>query len=123
MFSSQLGVMLYVDDVNIEKAFWQSIGFTILNECQVMDYDQFEMKPTPESDVLFTIYDKAFIRQVSPEVVDFMPSILFETDTIYELQEKVASVTSTASAVNKEPFLNFNFRSPSGHYYAVKGNE
>lgn len=104
MFSRQLGVMLYVDDVNKEKAFWQSIGFTILNECQVMDYDQFEMKPTPESDVLFTIYDKAFIRQVSPEVVDFMPSILFETDTIYELQEKVASVTSTASAVNKEPF-------------------
>ena len=67
MFTKEFGLMLYVEDVAAEKAFWKAAGFTILNEAEMMGFETFDMKP------------------------------------------------------HAEPFPNFNFSSPSGHYFAVKG--
>lgn len=120
MFAKNLGVMLYVDDVAAELAFWRSVGFTIVSESEMMGFTTFEMTPTSDSTVLFTVYAKAFIRQVSPEVIDHQPSILFETEDIEQLHERIAAVTDTASPINDQPFKNFNFASPSGQYFAVK---
>ena len=122
MFSKTLGVMLYVDDVAAEKAFWSAAGFVILSESEMMGFETFDMKPHADSTTSLTVYAKEFIRQVSPEVIDMQPSILFETEDIEELQARIAGLTDTCSPVNVEPFPNFNFASPSGQYYAVKGN-
>lgn len=122
MFSATIGVMLYVEDVQAEKSFWQSIGFEMISESEIMGFASFEMKQHEASSVLFTVYDKAFIRQVSPEVVENQPSILFETEEIERLHEQIAAVTDTASPIQLEPFKNFSFASPSGNYYAVKGS-
>lgn len=122
MFSKTLGVMLYVDDVAAEKAFWSAAGFVILSESEMMGFETFDMKPHADSTTSLTVYAKEFIRQVSPEVIDMQPSILFETEDIVGLQARIASLTATCSPVNAEPFPNFNFASPSGQYYAVKGN-
>ena len=122
MFSKTLGVMLYVDDVAAEKAFWSAAGFVILSESEMMGFETFDMKSHADSTTSFTVYAKEFIRQVSPEVIDMQPSILFETEDIVGLQARIASLTATCSPVNAEPFPNFNFASPSGQYYAVKGN-
>lgn len=122
MFSSQLGIMLYVTDVAKEKAFWKAIGFEVFNDTEIMGYEIFEMKSHPESTVTITVYANDFIRQVSPEVIDLKPSILFETDDIHALHSRIASVTDTASEINLEPFPNFNFANPDGQYFAVKGN-
>ncbi|MBY5035622.1 glyoxalase [Streptococcus gallolyticus] len=121
MFTKETGIMLYVDDVAAEKSFWTAIGFTIFNESEMMGYETFDMKPHEDSTLTFTVYANEFIRQVSPEVIDMKPSVLFESNDIEALQAKVAAVTETASPVNKEPFPNFNFANPSGHYFAVKG--
>ena len=122
MFSKTLGIMLYVDDVAAEKAFWSAAGFTILSESEMMGFETFDMKPHADSTATFTVYAKEFIRQVSPQVIDMQPSILFETEDIEGLQARIAGLTDTCSPVNVEPFPNFNFASPSGQYYAVKGN-
>ncbi len=122
MFSKTLGVMLYVDDVAAEKAFWSAAGFVILSESEMMGFETFDMKPHADSSTTFTVYAKEFIRQVSPEVIDMQPSILFETEDIEGLQARIAGLTDTCSPVNAEPFPNFNFASPNGQYYAVKGN-
>ncbi len=79
------------------------------------------MKPHPEATTTITVYANEFIRQVSPEVTDMKPSVLFETDDIHGLQERISGLTDTCSPVNTEPFPNFNFASPSGHYFAIKG--
>ena len=121
MFNKETNVMLYVDNVAAEKAFWSAIGFHIFNETELMGYDSFEMKPHLESNLTFTIYAKDFIATVSPEVLEMKPSVLFETSDIDALQAKVAAVTDTASQVNQVPFPHFNFANPSGHYFAVKG--
>ncbi len=122
MFSKNLGVMLYVDDVAAEKVFWKAVGFDIVAESEVMGFETFDMKPHADSTATFTVYAKEFIRQVSPEVIDMQPSILFETEDIEGLQARIAGLTDTCSPVNAEPFPNFNFASPNGQYYAVKGN-
>ncbi|WP_415669204.1 hypothetical protein [Streptococcus hyovaginalis] len=40
----RIGLMLYVDDVVAEKAFWQAAGFIIVSESQVTDFETFDMK-------------------------------------------------------------------------------
>ncbi len=40
---------------------------------------------------------------------------------IMALQVKVASVTDNCSEVSMEPFPNFNFGTPDGMHFAVRG--
>ena len=121
MFSKNTGIMLYVDDVAVERDFWSAIGFEITNQSEIMGFESFEMKPNIDSTLTFTVYAKEFIRQVSPEVVEMKPSLLFESADLHALHMRVAAVTDTTSPINTQPFPNFNFANPSGHYFAVRG--
>lgn len=86
----------------------------------MMGYETFEMIAHADSTVVFTIFAKAFIEKVSPEVLNNVPSVLFETQDIEALHARVSQQTNTASQINEQPFKNFNFASPSGIYFAVK---
>ena len=121
MFSQNTGIMLYVDDVAVERDFWFAIGFEVFNQPEIMEFETFEMKPHADSTLTFTIYAKDFIRQVSPEVVDMKPSLLFESADLHGLHKRLATVTDTTSSINTQPFPNFNFANSSGHYFAVRG--
>lgn len=121
MFSKNTGIMLCVDDVVAERDFWSAIGFEVFNQSEIMGFETFEMKPHTDSTLTFTVYAKDFIRQVSPEVVDMKPSPLFESADLHALHERIAAVTDTTSPISTQPFPNFNFANPSGHYFAVRG--
>ena len=121
MFSQNTGIMLYVDDVAIERDFWSAIGFEVFNQSEIMGFETFEMKPHTDSTLTFTVYAKDFILQVSPEVVDMKPSLLFESADLHGLHKRLAAVTDTTSSINTQPFPNFNFANPSEHYFAVRG--
>ena len=121
MFSKNTGIMLYVDDVAAERNFWSAIGFEVFNQSEIMGFETFEMKPHTDSTLNFTVYAKDFIRQVSPEVVDMKPSLLFESADLHGLHKRLATVTDTTSSINTQPFPNFNFANTSGHYFAVRG--
>ena len=121
MFSQNTGIMHYVDDVAMERDFWSAIGFEVFNQSEIMGFETFEMKPHTDSTLTFTVYSKDFIRQVSPEVVDMKPNLLFESADLHGLHKRIAAVTDTTSSINTQPFPNFNFANPSGHYFAVRG--
>lgn len=121
MFSQNTGIMLYVDDVAMERDFWSAIGFEVFNQSEIMGFETFEMKPHTDSTLTFTVYAKDFILQVSPEVVDMKPSLLFESADLHGLHKRLAAVTDTTSSINTQPFPNFNFANPSEHYFAVRG--
>lgn len=121
MFSKNTGIMLYVEDVAAERNFGSAIGFEVFNQSEIMGFETFEMKTHTDSTLTFTVYAKDFIRQVSPEVVDMKPSLLFESANLCSLHERIASVTKTTSPINTQPFPHFNFANPSGHYFAVRG--
>lgn len=120
MISKNLGLMLYVGDVAKEKEFWKGIGFEIISETEMMGYEMFEMKSHIDSTLTITVFNKEFIKQVSPEVADNQPSVLFESDDLEDLHKKVTALTDTASEIVEMPFKTFNFASPSGQYFAVK---
>lgn len=120
MFTENATLMLYVENVSAEYDFWKTAGFEILSKETIMDYDTFDMKPHADSTFTFKVYDKAFIKQISPEVADFQPSVLFETEEITELHERISGLTDNISPITSTPFVSFNFASPSGIYFAVK---
>lgn len=123
MFSQNTGIMLYVDDVAVERDFGSAIGFEVFNQSEIMGFETFEMRHHTDSTLTFTVYAKDFIRQVSPEAVDMKPSLLFESADLCNLHERIAAVTETTSSINTQPFPHFNFANPSGHYFAVRGIE
>ncbi len=114
------GIMLYVDDVQAEKEFWAAAGFLIQNESEIMGYATFDMKSHKESTCTFTVYDKQFIRENSPEVVDMQPSILFDCENLESLHEKISKATKIVNPITDVPFRHFNFATPNGCYYAVR---
>ena len=92
-FSQNTGIMLYVDDVVVERDFWSAIGFEVFNQSEIMVFETFEMKP----------------------------SLLFESADLNALHERITSVTETTISINTQPFPHFNFANPNGHYFAVRG--
>lgn len=122
MLSPNAEVMLYVDDVQAELDFWEAIGFVITSSTELMGYRTFTMSPAVGSTATITVFAKEFIAQVSPEVVGNVPSLLFVATDIEAMHAQVCAQTDTASEIHEEPFRNFNFASPSGIYFAVRGD-
>ncbi|MGT2925969.1 glyoxalase [Streptococcus cuniculipharyngis] len=120
MFHKDFSIMLYSSDVLADKTFWQAIGFTITDKEDLMGYPTFDMKVDATSPVTFTVFDLEFIKQVSPEVANHQPSILFETEHLAELHSNIKAHAPAIGDIQDQPFRNFNFQAPSGHYYAVK---
>ena len=54
MSSQNTGIMLYVDDVAVERDFWSAIGFEVFNQPEIMEFETFEMKPHADSTLTFT---------------------------------------------------------------------
>lgn len=86
-----------------------------------MDYLTFDMKPSKYSNTTFTVFEKKFIKTVSPEVLNNVPSVLLESDNLEELHKLVSKHTEFTSEIQKVPFLNFNFKSPRGIHFSAKG--
>ncbi len=117
MFQSELAIMLYVENINDALAFWQGIGFV----GQIIDDNSATIKPAADSQVTLNLYAKAFIREVSPEVVDNVPSLMFQANEFDALHAKVTAVSDAVGEIVEAPGLGrvFNFADPDGHYYAV----
>lgn len=123
MFHPSISLMLYVSDVQKEKAFWQTIGFTILSESEEMGYTSFDMTPTPNSDITITVYDKAFIQTISPEVADNKPSLLLYSDDLDNLHKHIKKTSNyTVSQISEVPFQHFTFETPNGDYITVRSH-
>lgn len=120
MFTKELNLMLYVDDVVAERMFWSEAGFIITSQSEMMGFETFDMKSHEDSSLTITVFAKAFIEQVSPEVVNNVPSVLFEVENIGQIHEKISDLTDTCSEIAEIPFKTFNFASPSGIYFAVR---
>lgn len=121
MFNKEFSVMLYVDDVKKEKDFFKNIGFIIFNENIINGYETFDMKTNDFSTVTLTVYSNEFILLVSSEVLGYKPSVLFESNDIESLHKLVSKYSDTVGEISYEPFPNFNFKTPNGLFFAVRG--
>lgn len=111
---------LYVEDVKAEAEFFSAIGFYEMSRQKVGETDTFIMAPTRKGNARLQIWDIEFIRQMSPEVAESKPSILFTvTDGLEKMREKIAAQGLMTSPISKMgENLTFNFQSPSRSYFA-----
>ncbi|MDT2713161.1 VOC family protein [Enterococcus gallinarum] len=122
MFANQMQIMLYVEDVPKSVAFWQSLGFEIIDEQTADGTSVVEIAPSRESDARFVLYDKGFIGAHSPEVALNSPSIMFFSEDITTLYKKLLDTNvEVGDLIQMEERMVFNFADPDGNYFAVSG--
>lgn len=123
MFNNETQVMLYMNDVAAAGAFWQSLGFVIIDEAEADGTLVLEMAPTATSNLHFVIYDLVYVQSHSPEVNVATPSIMFEAEDILDLYQKMQVLNVTlGELVQLGERLIFSFADPEGNYFAVSGS-
>lgn len=122
MFTDETQVMLYVADVAAAGAFWESLGFVILEESEADGTLVLEIAPSANSNLHFVLYDLNYVQSHSPEVNIATPSILFTAADVLDLYQRMQVLNVTlGELVQLGEQLIFNFADPEGNYFAVSG--
>lgn len=122
MFTDETQVMLYVADVVAAGAFWESLGFVILEESEADGTLVLEIAPSANSNLHFVLYDLNYVQSHSPEVNIATPSILFTATDVLDLYQRMQVLNVTlGELVQLGEQLIFNFADPEGNYFAVSG--
>ncbi|WP_086349083.1 VOC family protein [Candidatus Enterococcus clewellii] len=121
MFTEQVKIMLYVNDVNESSKFWQSIGFIEKERDAVDGTIVVEIAPSETSSTRIVLYELAFIQQHSPEVAGNTPSLMFFSEDITGLYKGMQEQGVTLGDLVQLPGgdLVFNFADNDGNYFAV----
>lgn len=117
--------MLYVDDVEANSQFWQSIGFTEIERQEIDNTLVVEVGMTEDSSAHIVLYDRKFIEEHSPEVGMNSPSLMFSSKNIFSLYKKMQENNNVLGELIQlsETDYVFNFADPDGNYFAVSGQE
>ena len=122
MFTDETQVMLYVADVAAAGAFWESLGFVILEESEADGTLVLEIAPSTESNLHLVLYALNYVQSHSPEVNIAAPSILFTATDVLDLYQRMQVLNVTlGELVQLGEQLIFNFADPEGNYFAVSG--
>ena len=73
MFSNQVKIMLYVNNVEESSQFWQTFGFVEKEREEVDGTLVVEIAPSESAEAIIVLYDLAFIQKHSPEVAGNTP--------------------------------------------------
>lgn len=115
-------VMVYVNDQDEAARFWtEIIGFRVIAD---NDRDKesraIEIGPANGSETTIILYNKDFVAKMSPGVTLGTPSLMFVTDDLDGLYEKLVSKKATVGELVELPFGRvFNFADFEGNYFAV----
>ncbi|WP_411843062.1 VOC family protein [Salinicoccus sp. HZC-1] len=122
MIKNLAGVMLYVDDQEQSVEFWRDdLGFVVVSEEELPEgFKGVEVAPKAQSETSITIFDKEFINKYSPEVGLDTPSLMFNTDDIESLYEKMKDKGITVGEMTEMGGGKvFNFSDREENYFAV----
>ena len=122
MIDGLQSVMLYVDNQEQSVAFWtKDLGFVIKSEDIIYDdYKSVEVAPSLDSQTSLVIFDKEFIREVSPEVNLETPSLMFQVKELDELYADLNNKGIRCGDIVETPDGRvFNFSDDEENYFAV----
>lgn len=112
----QTRIMLYVGDVNLIAKFWiTQFGAQIVERNPLPDnFANIVLQIT--EDVQFSLFNREFIRQHSPEVLGPVPSIMLFIDNFADMAAKL-NPHGKVMEMNGGKTLNFN--DPEGNYFVI----
>lgn len=112
----QTRIMLYVDDVNLNKQFWTDIFKAEVVEVMELPEGYQGIVLKLHNQLELNLFDREFIRKYSPEVIDNVPSVMFYVDDFNELHQRLDNPGEVMIHGGKP---TFNFADPDGNYFAV----
>ncbi|MFS0951146.1 VOC family protein [Enterococcus thailandicus] len=122
MFTNEIKIMLYVDDVEKNAAFWTDNGFAELDRQEMDGTLIVEIGPAVDAQAKLVLYDRKFIEAHSPEVASNSPSLMFASEDVFGLYKKMqANKVTLGDLVQIGEEYIFNFADPDGNYFAVTG--
>ena len=122
MILSVCEIMLYVKNPSESAEFWQNkVGFSVIDEFSAIGDTSYVIAPTVASDVNFVLHNKSFVARFSPEVNTDAPSLIFYTENINEVYNKLTNNDVSCTEIKDvgTAFL-FNFSDPDGNWFVMK---
>jgi len=116
-------VMIYVNNPRDVADFWiQQLKFTERNvQRNENGIFSVEIAPGAMSDTSIVLFDKEFVRQMSPEISMNAPSILFASHDVEEMRnELIKAGVVVGEIVVMGTVKTFNFSDIEGNYFAVE---
>lgn len=113
---SKTRMMLYIEDINSVSLFWLENFNAKIKEELLLPEDFkgviLELTPTVE----LALFEKAFIKKYSPEVIDSFSSLMI---FIEDFEAVHAKISTASEIVAYNGLLTFNCSDPEGNYIAV----
>ncbi|MGD6776962.1 MULTISPECIES: VOC family protein [Bacillaceae] len=120
---SKLGqVMLYVSNQDEALKFWtEKVGFQVISEEDNGEGMRWiEIAPSKESETSIILHNKEFVARMSPELNLGTPSLMFLTEDLEGLYDKLTEENVTVGEMVHMPFGKvFNFADGEENYFAV----
>lgn len=122
MIQSLGQVMLYVENVEESAQFWQQkMGFEFVQKQEQGGQISYIIAPQNQSDVQFVLHNKAFVKQMNPEMNLGTPSILMSTQNIEQTHQQLEANGVAVNPIADLGFMKvFNFSDNEGNYFAVR---
>ncbi len=123
MFSNNMQLVIYVEDVEKSADFWKKIGFIEIDRQKMEETQVIEIATSPSADCHFVLYDRSYFEKYAPESITATPAILFSSDDVVSLYKKLSQLQVTmGELIQTEEQLVFNFVDNDGNFFAVSGN-
>lgn len=113
-------IMLYVNDVAGAAAFWQEgLDGKIISQ-QTMPDDSLQVTVELFESVHLVLFDRKFIEEVSPEVVDNVPSLLLKVADLDSYHERLQKLSPNVNPLMEQGEKRlFNFADPENNYFVL----
>ncbi|MDU5511063.1 VOC family protein [Enterococcus gilvus] len=113
-------IMLYVNDVAGAVAFWQQ-GFdgTLVSQ-QPVTKESLQATVQLLEGVQLVLFDRKFIEEVSPEVVDNFPSLVVRVSDLAAYHERLKTVSPNVNPIMEQGDRRlFNFADLENNYFVL----
>ncbi|MGQ4666165.1 VOC family protein [Metabacillus halosaccharovorans] len=115
-------IMLYVNNQDEAVNFWtEKVGFHVVAEEDNGEGMRWiELSPTKEAETSIILHNKELIAKMEPELNLGTPSLLFFSDNLDELYNRLQNKDVTVGDIVDMPNGRvFNFSDNEGNYFAV----
>ncbi|MGK7377184.1 VOC family protein [Planococcus sp. 1R117A] len=114
-------IMLYVNDQDEAVRFWtENLGFEVVAEESNGEMRWIEIAPERGAETTIILHNKEIIAQMSPELNLGTPSLMFFTENLDQLYNKLSEQNITVGEIVEMPSGRvFNFADREENYFAV----
>jgi hypothetical protein len=103
----KMRVMIYVDDINLNRDFWQTNFNAEITD--VLDL------PGGYTGITLSL-NRDFVKEYSPEVADNVPSLMLFTDNFKQIRSRL---DNPGEIMVQAGLISCNFADPDGNYFVL----